>query len=88
MLEEDIRESTNIPKKKMIFGEKEKELFYKETKCCICNGEFDDDVKVKDHCHFTGRYRGAAHNSCNLIENLILRLWCFITLVVMIATYL
>ena len=50
----------------MIF---EKERFYKETKCWICNGEFNDDVKngkVRDHCHFTGRYRGATHNSCNL----------------------
>ena len=66
MLEEDIKIITNIPEKKIIFGEKEKERFDKETKCWICNKEFDDDVKVKDHCHFTGRYRGAAHNSCNL----------------------
>ena len=65
MLEEDIKIIINIPEKKMIFGKEEKELFYKETKCWICNGEFDDDVKVTDHCHFTGRYRGAAQNSCN-----------------------
>ena len=32
----------------------------------MCNEEFDEDVEVRDHCHFTGRYRGAAHNSCNL----------------------
>ena len=69
MLEEDIKEITSIPEKQMIFGKKEKERFDKETKCWICNGEFDDDVKngkVRDHCHFTGRYRGAAHNLYNL----------------------
>ena len=31
----------------------------------------DDDnkkyCKVRDHCHHTGKYRGAAHNICNLI---------------------
>ena len=64
MLEEDIREITNMPAKNLIFGEKER--FDKETKCWICNKEFDDDVKVRNYCHFTGRYRGAAHNSCNL----------------------
>ena len=24
------------------------------------------DVKVRDHCHYTGKYRGPAHNICNL----------------------
>ena len=69
MLEEDIKMINNIPMKKMIFGEKEKKKKYeKETRCWICKGEFSDDKnkKVRDHCHFTGRYRGAAHNSCNL----------------------
>ena len=69
MLEEDIKIITNIPEKKMIFGKKEKERFYKENECWICNEKFDGDgknCKVKDHCHFTGRYRGAAHNLCNL----------------------
>ena len=27
--------------------------------------------KVRDHCHYTGRYRGAAHNICNLKFNLL-----------------
>ena len=67
-LELDIRIIANIPKKDIIFGKEEKERFNKETKCWICKGEFNDDkdVKVRDHCHFTGRYRGAAHNLCNL----------------------
>ena len=69
-LEEDIKMIANIPKKKIIFGKKEEERYNEETKCWICKGEFDDKdknkEKVKDHCHYTGRYRGAAHNKCNL----------------------
>ena len=45
---------------------KEEEEDYNNQKVChICKKEFIDD-KVKDHCHYTGKYRGAAHNTCNL----------------------
>ena len=44
---------------------KEQLSFDKAETCHICNKELKDD-KVRDHCHFTGQYRGAAHNSCNL----------------------
>ena len=74
-LEKDVKEIANIPEKTMIFKIQEQQQYEKETKCWICKGEFDDTVdengykkneKVRDHCHYTGRYRGAAHNLCNL----------------------
>ena len=35
--------------------------------CYICKKRFtNDNKKVRDHCHFTGKYRGAAHNNCNM----------------------
>ena len=39
--------------------------FKNATHCHICEGELGKD-KVLYHCHLTGRYRGAAHNECNL----------------------
>ena len=37
-------------------------------KCHICLKEFNDprNRKVRDHCYYSGEYRGAAHNNCNL----------------------
>ena len=35
--------------------------------CRICEKLIDrDDEKVRDHCHVTGKFRGAAHWSCNI----------------------
>ena len=47
-----------------------------QKNCYICAKEFCIDMndkntfkfyrKVRDNCHYTGKYKGAAHNICNL----------------------
>ena len=67
MLEEDVKsiyKRFSMPKE-IIFGVKEREEFDEATECWICHGELGLD-RVRDHCHLTGKYRGAAHNKCNL----------------------
>lgn len=39
--------------------------FDNATSCHICEHLLLDD-RVRDHCHLTGKYRGAAHSYCNL----------------------
>lgn len=37
--------------------------------CHICEEKYtstDDETRVRDHSHLTGKYRGSAHNKCNL----------------------
>ena len=52
---------------------KEEKKIHREQKVCyICKKGFSTDdnnkkyYKVRDHCHYTGNYRGAAQNICNL----------------------
>ena len=41
--------------------------YMKSTRCHICFKNFkQDNPKVRDHCHYTGKYRGPAHNNHNL----------------------
>ena len=49
-------------------GERIKDFkeFKKQTKCKNCDKKFMNKDKVIDHDHITGKYRGAAHSSCNL----------------------
>ena len=60
----------NYEKKKMIpLTDEEKEFYEKEKVCYICKKEFSTDKKyhkVRGHCHYTRKFRGAAHNNCNL----------------------
>ena len=49
----------------MVFTREDEKQFNTASDCWICGEELGND-RVRDHCHYTGRYRGAAHNSCNL----------------------
>ena len=67
----------NYEQKEMAPLTDDENRYYKEQKkCYICRKSFCCDKKqkkrfklykkVRDHCHFTGKFRGAAHSICNL----------------------
>jgi hypothetical protein len=43
----------------------EEKKFKKAKKCYLCNCEIKGE-KIREHCHLTGKYRGASCNDCNL----------------------
>ena len=63
-------------KKKIILTNEKKESYEKQSICYICEKKICTDKndekefklyhKVRDHCHYTRKYRGAAHSICNL----------------------
>ena len=72
-LKEHATKIINYEKKEMIPLTDEENKSYKKQKVCyICKKGFstDDDNKmyhkVRDHCHYTEKYRRAAHSICNL----------------------
>ena len=53
--------------KNLIMSEEEEHLFQQSNSCWICKKLIDnDEEKVRDHCHVTGKFRGAVHGSCNI----------------------
>ena len=51
----------------LIMTEEGENLFQKSNNSCICKKViYNDEENVRDHCHVTGKFRGAAHESCNL----------------------
>ena len=85
MLEEDIRKITSIPKKKMIFEKKKKKRklnvgYVTENSMMMVRLETIVILLV-------GIEEPRTTYVILSIENLTLRLWCFITLVGMIVTY-
>ena len=63
-------------KKEIILTNEEEESYENQKVCYICGKEFCTDMndentfklyhKVRDHCHYTGKFRQAAINICNL----------------------
>ena len=51
--------------KNLIISKKEEEQFQSSGAYWICEKLIDDDdEKVRDHCHVSGIFKGAAHWSC------------------------
>ena len=65
-LEEDVKIISELGNEKMIITEEEEQQFKQASNCWICGKFLNLKDRVRDHCHYTGRYRGAAHNICNL----------------------
>ena len=53
--------------KPLIMTELDEQEFEKATTCHICDKKYTEkDIRVRDHCHITGKFRGSAHQECNL----------------------
>ena len=72
-LREHVAKIINYEKKEMIpLTKKEEKKYNKQKVCYICKKRLSNDDsnktyhKARDHCHCTGKYRGAAHDICNL----------------------
>ena len=52
--------------KPMNLTKEEKREFKKpQAVCPICEEKISEGLKVRDHCHLIGKYRGPAHQSCH-----------------------
>ena len=63
----------------MTITDEEEERYKLETKCHLCNKDILNviDDKVRNHDHLTGKFLGAAHNSCNLNYRINLKIFKF-----------
>ena len=53
--------------KPLVVTEDDEECFRTMDGCHICGEKYaDKDVRVRDHCNITGKFRGSAHQECNL----------------------
>ena len=68
---DEVKYCKNIMKKEfnkpLRMTKEDEDKFQKANECYICNKKYtNEDIRVQDHCHITGKYRGSAHQECNL----------------------
>ena len=53
--------------KELVMTKKDNKDFKNSSKYWICDNIYvDGGVKVRDHCHITGKHRSSAHADCNI----------------------
>ena len=53
--------------KPLVMTEVDEQHFKTMDGCHICGEKYiDKDVHIRDHCHITGKFKGSAHQECNL----------------------
>ena len=53
--------------KPLVMTEVDEQNFKTMDGCHICGEKYTDkDVRIRDHCHITGKFRSSAHQECNL----------------------
>ena len=58
-----IKKQFNKP---LVMTEDDEQRFKTIDGCHICGEKYDrKDVRIRDHCHITGKFRGSAHQECN-----------------------
>ena len=71
----------NFEKKQILLLTKEELKLYQDARNCYIRGKRilqklaknRNYRKVKDHCHYAGKYRGAAQSICNLKFNVTMK---------------
>ena len=54
-------------KKPLNMANEEEQMFKTAIECHICRQQYKQtDIRVRDHCHVTGQYKGSAHQDFNL----------------------
>ena len=66
-----------MKKENVTINKKDLKLHQDATECYVCVNTFSKKFfidknywKIRDHCNFPGKYRGAVHSVCNLRFNL------------------